>query len=158
MAELKIFTGRRPWRILAAACLGLAIGMPAAADDGQVADSLQWATVLSDDGVPRPDVIDGAANLQVTAGVTPMGVEWTATSYIQANGVEWTRLVFVGTGGSREVITAAQPSGVELTVVTDVRTDGTAISAATFVDGRGRAWSRRVRGSELDGVEWTRAD
>ena len=93
-------------------------------------DAVEWSVLL-----PDPEVTDLTAHAPLAAhggneDVTPSGVEWTWLSASDPSGVEWTFVTFQG---------AYRASWV----------------GSRFVDGDGRAWSRIVPGTDLDGVEWT---
>lgn len=152
---------RRLCRAAILAVVALALAIPGvSADDGLSTRlrSLDWATLVSDDGVPRWLFISDvdSANVAHSEGINASGVPWMRVTYTAPNGVAWSRTRFTNpAGGSRIVIVAEEPNGVRLTYTVAVREDGSQWVGSSFTTESGEQYTRRSPGVQLLGVEWT---
>ncbi len=138
--------------------LGDDVDAPRTAEDTRTVD---WTNLLTEpEGVEWTVLVDDPADVEidVDAGVTADGTEWTETSVVDPSGIEWTETLAVEADGSTELeVTTTDPAGIEWTITTTTHVDGSAITRSTFIDTDGQVWVRKSRGKDLGGVEWTKS-
>ena len=158
---------RRRTRLAGILAIGaILVAAPVAADGVEAprtaldTRAVEWTNLLiRPEGVTWTAIVDDTADVEidVDAGVTVDGVEWTETSVVDPSGVTWTESLVVEADGTSELeVTTIDPTGIEWTITTKSLVDGSVVTRSTFVDTHGRVWVRKSRSIDLAGVEWTR--